>query len=75
MVAYPLGARRMVRRFVVRKRIGDTVKFFQTCCWEEVCQNVSSFDGIDISHINKMVPVNFVSTEDFWSTANYSYGV
>jgi hypothetical protein len=35
MITHPLGTRRLVRRLVIRKKIGEEVRYLQICCWEE----------------------------------------
>ncbi len=37
-IQYPIGTTRIVSRLVIHKRIGDEVKLFQVCTWEEQYQ-------------------------------------
>lgn len=61
MVTYELKTWRIVRRFVLRKRIGDEVRFFQVCCWKEEYQAYTTGEGWE----KKFLPVCFVPEYEF----------
>lgn len=63
MVTYHIGTKRAIRRFVIRKRIGDDVRYFQVCSWEEVFKSDTNSEG----WFNKWTPLRFISTRQFYT--------
>ena len=61
MITYQTGTTRLIRRFVIRKRIGDEVRSLQICCWEEEYQEKAGADGL----WKEFVPTKFVSEQNF----------
>lgn len=61
MIAYPNGMKRLVRQFVIRKRIIDEVRYLQYCCWEEEYRELSHSEG----RWSEFIPTHFVSQYAF----------
>jgi len=65
MIWYPQGAKRVVKRFVLRKKIGDEVRYFQFCTWEEEWQT-RGVESYMSSSEEKFIPTMFLRS-DCWS--------
>lgn len=62
MTIYPIGTKRLIRAFVIRKRIGDNVLWLQSCCWEEEFQYHPGYDNSWTLGFN---PTRFISGKEF----------
>lgn len=64
-VEYKIGTKRIVSRFVIRKRIGEEVKWFCTATWEEEYQSHSDPRTEGWSRFNEFTPLYFVAVARF----------
>ncbi len=61
MIAYPGGMKRLVRGFIIRKRINDEVRYLQFCNWEEEYRELCNSDG----RWREFIPTHFVTQYTF----------
>lgn len=64
-VEYTIGTRRIVSRFIIRKRIGEEVRYFCTATWEEEYRSHSDPCTDGWSRFNRFTPLCFVAVARF----------